>query len=54
MTQTERLLYLIQYLLNENRELQPLEIPVKDMERKRLLHIPEKRFRVCVLSRNTP
>lgn len=38
MTQTERLLYLIQYLLNENRELQPLEIPVKDMERKRLLH----------------
>lgn len=37
MTQTERLLYLIQYLLNENRELQPLEIPVKDMERKRLL-----------------
>lgn len=37
MTQTERLLFLIQYLLNENDELKSIEIPAENMERKRLL-----------------
>ncbi len=37
MTQTERLLFLINYLLNENSKIGSVEIPVRDMERKRLL-----------------
>lgn len=37
MTQTERLLYLINYLMDEEDELKTLAIPVKDNERKRLL-----------------
>lgn len=37
MTQTERLLYLIEYLIDENNELKSLDIPIEDAARKRLL-----------------
>ena len=37
MTQTERLTFLINYLLNENSELKPITIPAQDMARRRLL-----------------
>ena len=37
MTQTERLTYLIKYLLSENNELSSIDIPEKDAEKKRLL-----------------
>lgn len=37
MTQTERLTFLIEYLLNENSELRSIAIPPEDTERKRLL-----------------
>ncbi len=37
MTQKERLLYLLQYLTGEDRELQSIEIPAEDAARKRLL-----------------
>lgn len=37
MTQKERLLYLLQYLTGEDRELQLIEIPAEDAARKRLL-----------------
>lgn len=37
MTQTERLTYLINYLLSENNELSSIDIPEKDAEKKRLL-----------------
>lgn len=37
MTQSERLLYLIKYLIKENDEQKPLKIPAEDAERKRLL-----------------
>lgn len=37
MTQTERLAFLINYLLNENSKLQSIDIPTQDIERKRLL-----------------
>lgn len=37
MTQTERLMFLINYLLNESSRLQPIDIPTQDTERKRLL-----------------
>lgn len=37
MTQAERLGYLINYLMNEDKELQSINIPAEDIERKRLL-----------------
>ncbi len=37
MMQTERLAFLINYLINENSELQSIEIPEQDTERKHLL-----------------
>lgn len=37
MTQTERLLYLINYLANENNNFKSIEIPGEDADRKRLL-----------------
>ena len=37
MTQTERLIYLINYLQSENEELNSIDIPVQDEARKRLL-----------------
>lgn len=37
MTQTERLVYLINYLINENHELKSIDIPAKDVPKKRLL-----------------
>lgn len=37
MTQKERLMFLINYLLNENSELQSMDIPTQGTERKRLL-----------------
>lgn len=37
MTQTERLDFLINYLIDENNELRAIDIPVQDTERKRLL-----------------
>lgn len=37
MTQTERLTFLINYLLNENNELKSINIPVQDIARRRLL-----------------
>lgn len=37
MTQTERLLFLIRYLINENNQLTSIDIPAEDMARKRLL-----------------
>lgn len=37
MTQTERLLFLLNYLLNENDELRSIDIPAEDTARKRLL-----------------
>lgn len=37
MTQTERLAFLINYLINENNELKAMEIPTEDTDRKRLL-----------------
>ncbi|WP_434309457.1 protein-ADP-ribose hydrolase [Hominifimenecus sp. rT4P-3] len=37
MTQTERLIYLIHYLIDENPKLKSIEIPAEDSERKRLL-----------------
>ena len=37
MTQTERLLFLIKYLISENNELKFLHIPVEENARKRLL-----------------
>lgn len=37
MTQSERLDFLISYLLNENKELRPIHIPGQEAERKRLL-----------------
>lgn len=37
MTQEERLLYLIKYLINENHELKSLNIPPEETARKRLL-----------------
>ena len=37
MAQKERLVFLINYLLNENSELQSIDIPTQDTERKRLL-----------------
>ncbi len=37
MTQSERLLYLIKYLLNENNDLKNIDIPMGDKEQKRLL-----------------
>ena len=37
MTQTERLLFLINYLLNEDDRLKSMDIPEDDAERKRLL-----------------
>lgn len=37
MTQKERLMFLINYLLNENSELQSIDIPTQDTEKKRLL-----------------
>lgn len=47
MTQTERLDFLIKYLINENKELRSIEIPAQDRARKRLLrslmniHLPK-------------
>ena len=37
MTQQERLLYLIQYLIKENGELRSIDIPAEDTARKRFL-----------------
>lgn len=37
MTQTERLVFLINYLIDENNELRTIDIPAQDTERKRLL-----------------
>ena len=37
MTQEERLLYLIKFLIKENDELKSLDIPTEDTSRKRLL-----------------
>ena len=37
MTQAERLVFLINYLLDENSELQSIDIPAHEAERKRLL-----------------
>lgn len=37
MTQAERLVYLIHYLVGENHNLKSIDIPAKDSERKRLL-----------------
>ena len=37
MTQTERLLFLIKYLISEDNELKFLHIPVEENARKRLL-----------------
>ena len=37
VTQKERLVFLINYLLNENSELQSIDIPTQDTEKKRLL-----------------
>lgn len=37
MTQKERLMFLINYLINENSKLQLIDIPTQDTERKRLL-----------------
>lgn len=37
MTQEERISYLIRYLINENSELESIDIPAEDAERKRLL-----------------
>ena len=37
MTQTERLEFLINYLIDENSELRAIDIPAQDTERKRLL-----------------
>lgn len=37
MTQTERLIFLIKYLANENNELKSIDIPGEDTARKRLL-----------------
>ncbi len=37
MTQKERLVFLINYLLNENSELQSIDIPAQETEKKRLL-----------------
>lgn len=37
MTQTQRLVFLIDYLRNENSELKSIDIPTQDAERKRLL-----------------
>lgn len=37
MTQTERLVYLINYLINENHEFKSIDIPAKDVPKKRLL-----------------
>lgn len=37
MTQTERLIFLINYLLNENSKLKSFDIPAQDADRKRLL-----------------
>ncbi len=37
MTQQERLLYLIQYLIKENEELRSIDIPAEDTARKRFL-----------------
>lgn len=37
MTQTERLLFLIRYLISENNQLSSIDIPAEDTARKRLL-----------------
>ena len=37
MTQKERLVFLINYLIDENNELKTIDIPAQDTERKRLL-----------------
>ena len=37
MTQAERLTFLIEYLINENKELKSFHIPVEENARKRLL-----------------
>ena len=37
MTQTERLDFLINYLIGENSELRAIDIPTQDTEKKRLL-----------------
>ena len=37
MTQKERLVFLINYLIDENNELKSIDIPAQDTERKRLL-----------------
>ena len=37
MTQVERLLFLIDYLLHENNQAETIHIPTKDIQRKRLL-----------------
>lgn len=37
MTQTERLLYLIKYLINENNDLKNIDVPTEEKEQKRLL-----------------
>lgn len=37
MTQEERISYLIRYFINENSELESIDIPAEDAERKRLL-----------------
>lgn len=37
MTQTERLLYLIKYLISENNDLKNIDVPMEDKEQKRLL-----------------
>ncbi len=37
MTQTERLVYLIHYLQNENNELKSIDVPAQEAARKRLL-----------------
>ncbi len=37
MTQTERLAFLINYLINENNQLKSIDIPAQDADRKRLL-----------------
>lgn len=37
MTQTERLVYLIEYLINENNGLTSIDIPAEEAEKKRLL-----------------
>ena len=37
MTQTERLAFLINYLINENNQLKSIDIPAQDADKKRLL-----------------